>query len=59
LREIDEICHKQHLINRQNQNEFLIRFDLLHLASSVFYQVIFLIFIQNKNIFYFYKAFFK
>ena len=39
LREIDETCHKQRLINRQNQNEFLIRFDLLHLASSVFYQV--------------------
>lgn len=23
-------------MNRQNQNEFLVRFDLLHLASSVF-----------------------
>ncbi|CAF1500441.1 unnamed protein product, partial [Rotaria magnacalcarata] len=38
LREIDEICHKQRLNNRQNQNEFIVRFDLLHLASSVFYQ---------------------
>ncbi|CAF3430961.1 unnamed protein product, partial [Rotaria sp. Silwood2] len=39
LREIDEICHKQSSNNRQNQNEFIIRFDLLHLASSVFYQL--------------------
>lgn len=39
LREIDELCHKQRSINRQTQNEFLVRFDLLHLASSVFYQL--------------------
>ncbi|CAF0938650.1 unnamed protein product [Adineta ricciae] len=38
LREIDEICLKR-LNNRQNQNEFLVRYDLLHLASSVFYQL--------------------
>ncbi|UJR28997.1 hypothetical protein I4U23_010215 [Adineta vaga] len=38
LREIDEICLKR-LNNRQNQSEFLIRYDLLHLASSVFYQL--------------------
>ncbi|CAF0715627.1 unnamed protein product [Adineta steineri] len=38
LREIDEICLKR-VNNRQNQNEFLIRYDLLHLASSVFYQL--------------------
>lgn len=39
LREIDEICHKQRSINRQNSNEFLVRLDLLHLASSVFYEL--------------------
>ncbi|CAF5092739.1 unnamed protein product, partial [Rotaria sp. Silwood1] len=39
LRDIDEICHKQRSNNRQNQNEFIIRSDLLHLASSVFYQL--------------------
>ena len=39
LREIVEICHKQRSNNRLNSHEFLIRSDLLHLASRVFYQV--------------------